>query len=540
MKRGRMVIAPLLAVGVAVATGGWLGQRHSRTARGSGEHLFGQVLEYVAATSADAHSPAELYRMATGGMVDVLGDPHSAYLTPEQYARLHVQTTGEYAGLGITIGRHEGWITAVGVLPGTPSDRAGIRVGDRLVAVDGRSTDGWTPEEMVANLRGGEGQAVVLGVRSTPSGPARDVRMVREEIHVRSVPYAYLLGDGIGYANLTVFSQTSTDELRAAVQRLRGEGMRSLVLDLRGNPGGLLDQGVSVADLFLPPGEPIVETRGRDPRENERFAAQTPEAFDGLPVVVLVDDYTASAAEIVAGALQDHDRALVLGAPSYGKGSVQSLFPLSGGSFLKLTTARWYTPSGRSIQKNHPVSSDGGEEDEDAVEETVDTTAAADTVRRAVFHTDAGRVVYGGGGIVPDVVVGADTADAASRAFVAAAAKAATRFDDVVFRYGVEYARSHPELPRQFAVTREMRTDLTTRLKAAGIDATPQQFRAAAGLLDRRLAHEVALSRWGSGAAERRDGQTDPVIGRAVRLLRAVPTQEALFRAAAAQAPTRR
>ena len=533
----RSIVAPVLAGAVALASGGWLVRHEPAHSSTDGAHLFDQVLQYVAATSVDEHSSGELYRMATQGMVEGLGDPHSTYLTAEDYAKLHVQTTGEYAGLGISIGRHDGWITAVGVLPGTPAEHAGIQVGDRLVSVDGRSTEGWMPDEMVRNLRGGDGVPVVVGVQSPGSTAPHDVRMVRREIHVRSVPYSYLMPGGVGYVDLTVFAQTSTAEVRDAVTRLRAQGMRALVLDLRGNPGGLLDEGVSVADLFLPAGKTIVETHARDPRENESFRAQTDEQFAGLPMVVLVDAYTASAAEIVSGALQDHDRALVLGEPSYGKGSVQTLFPLSGGSFLKLTTAKWYTPSGRSIQKAHEADAEDAADDSDdgASADSVQAPIAAsapDTAHRVAFRTDAGRVVYGGGGIVPDVVVLPDTADAVTRAFLAVAQKQATRFNDVVFAYAVQYAHAHPELTPGFAVTEAMRAELAGRLRAAGIDATPEQFRGAAGFLDRRLARDVALARWGQAAAAKREDESDPVLTRAAGLLRASPTQAALFRAA--------
>jgi carboxyl-terminal processing protease len=547
MRLKRTLVAPALVAGVALATGGWLLQRDGVSHGGgaTGERVFAQVLELVEREAVDARADTALYRMATKGMVDALGDPHSVYLTEDEYAKLHAQTSGEYAGLGIYIGRHEGWVTAVGVLPESPAERAGVQVGDRLLAVDGHSMEGLSEDQAVKELRGPAGSPVTLRMQRMGAAAPADVRMTRESLHVRSVPYAFMLGEGVGYVDLTVFSQTSTDEVRGAVEHLRQQGMRSLVLDLRGNPGGLLDQGVGVADLFLPAGRTIVQTRARDPRDSESFTAQDADRFAGLPVAVLVDGYTASAAEIVSGALQDHDRALVVGEPTYGKGSVQTLFPLTGGSYLKLTTAKWYTPAGRSIQKDHPKGEDAdaagadGEAADSADSSAAAAPAPADTAKRTAYRTDAGRVVYGGGGIVPDVTVRPDTADPQARAFFAAAGKVARKFSDAVFRYAVDYARAHPGLPRDFAVTPEMRGALFAALRAAGVDATPRQFAAAAPFLDRRLVHQVALAKWGAAEAERRDDATDPVIAEAVRRLRAAPNPQALLTAASAR-PTAR
>ncbi|MBV9109105.1 MAG: hypothetical protein JO306_06850, partial [Gemmatimonadetes bacterium] len=350
----------------------------------------------------------------------------------------------------------------------------------------------------------------------------------REEIHVRSVPYAYMAAPGVGYVDLLVFSQTSQDELRAAIDRLKAQGARKLILDLRGNPGGLLDQGVAVSDLFLRRGQTIVETRARNPMESETYRATTDEAYD-LPMAVLVDPYSASAAEIVSGALQDHDRALVVGMTSYGKGSFQSLFRLSGGNFLKMTTGKWYTPSGRSIQKPFHAANDA-EADADSTDG--DTTATRpDTTRRRAYRTDSGRTVYGGGGIVPDLTV-RDTTTLAERTFISAVSRKASAFNDVLLRYAVEYERRTPGLTLTFQVTPQMRQELYSRLRAAGVDITPEQYAGAQRWVDRQLSNQIAVSRFGQAAAAQRNDMDDKVLQEAVRLLQASPNQAALFRAA--------
>jgi carboxyl-terminal processing protease len=531
MKLKRTVIAPALVAGVALVSGGWLLQQEvgGQQSVYRRAQIFDEVLRYVQTRYVDAHTDADLYQKAIEGMLHELGDPHTVFMTGDEYAQLHLQTSGEYGGLGIQIAPREGYITAVGVLPGTPAERAGIRVGDQLLEIDGRDARGWTDDFAVKVLRGAVGTPVRLKVRRVSVDQPLSFTITREEIHVRSVPYAYMAAPGIGYVDLTIFSQSSTQELRAAIDSLRAAGARKLVLDLRGNPGGLLDQGVAVSDLFLRRGQAIVETRSRDPRESQTFRASSDEAYE-LPMVVLVDPYSASAAEIVAGALQDHDRALVVGNTSYGKGSVQSVFPLSGGNFLKMTTGKWYTPVGRSIQKPFRPQDSDPEADPDSV--AADTAqSAADTTRRRPYRTDAGRTVLGGGGIVPDVIV-RDTTTLAERAFLSAASRKAAVFTEVVGRYAIEFERRTPGLAPDFTITPAMRSELYTRLRAAGVDISPELYAGAQRWLDLQLASQIAQSRFGRAAAARRSNAVDRTVQEAIRMLQGAETQAALFQAA--------
>ncbi|HEX8430571.1 MAG TPA: S41 family peptidase [Longimicrobium sp.] len=536
MKLKRTVVAPALVAGVALVSGGWLLQH------GAGDNesvyrraqLFNEVVGYVQTRYVEPQSSSELYQKAIKGMLRELGDPHTTFMSAEEYAQLHLQTSGEYGGVGIQIAPRDGYITAVGVLPGTPAEATGVRVGDRMLEIDGRDAKGWSDDQAVKVLRGAVGTPVSIKVLRVGVDEPITFRIMRAEIHVKSVPYAYMATPGVGYLNLTVFAATSTEEIQAAVTRLRGEGMKSLVLDLRNNPGGLLDQGVSVSDLFLKSNLPIVETRARDPRESETYRSSDDASYGDMPVVVLVDEYSASAAEIVAGALQDHDRALVLGTPTYGKGSVQSLFPLSGGNFLKMTTARWYTPVGRSIQKEHTSDTDGESEEATAEVSETGTPILQDTVTRKPFRTDGGRTVYGGGGIVPDLVVTQDTATAAEKAFFQALAKDAAKWESELLRYSVEYGRANPALTRDFQITPAMRRALFDRVARAGISISWEQFQAAQRYVDLRLVNGIATSRFGAAVAAQRNDATDRVLQEAVRLARSAPNQAALFRAAEA------
>jgi carboxyl-terminal processing protease len=533
MKLKRTVVAPAMVAGVALVSGGWLLQNGVGGQQSVYERarIFDEVINYVESRYVEPHTSADLYQKAVEGLLTELGDPHTTFMSAEQYADLHRQTSGEYGGLGIQISSRDGWVTAVAILPGTPAEAAGMRVGDRFLEIDGKSAEGWTDDQAVNELRGPRGTPVNLKVQRVGVAQPISFTITREAIHIRSVPYSYMVAPGVGYANLIMFSESSTEELRAAIDSLRAQGARSLVLDLRSNPGGLLDQGVSVSDLFLTRGQEIVETRARDPRESETYSAVTPDSYEGLTVAVLVDGYSASAAEIVAGALQDHDRAIVLGTTSYGKGSVQSLFPLSGGNFLKMTTAKWYTPVGRSIQKEHRPGQETGEEEEPDAVGADGNPVAADTTTRIPYRTDTGRTVFGGGGIVPDLVVRQDTATAAEKAFFEAASQHAAKFQDALFSYSVTYERAHPDLRPDFQVTPEMRREFFQRLTANGVPVTWEVFQGAQRFIDAQLVDEIARSKFGAGTAVRRNDPQDRVLQEAIRLLQSAPNQPALIRA---------
>jgi carboxyl-terminal processing protease len=346
------------------------------------------------------------------------------------------------------------------------------------------------------------------------------------------VPHAYMLDGNIGFVNLSVFSETATTEVRAAVDRLREEGMRGLILDLRQNPGGLLEQGVTISDLFLDRGAPVAEIRSRDPRQQQRFRASRPEQYADLPIVVLVDTYSASASEIVAGALQDNDRALVIGGSTFGKGSVQTLYPLSGGNFLKMTTGRWYTPSGRSIERKpgdaHAVEELPSDDDPLTPDTPIGEPAEPDTTDREAFRTTGGRVVYGGGGIVPDIFAANELTEG-EETFARSALRHLNVLEDVAFQIALEYARENPDLPRDFTITPQLREQFFSRAVAAGADLNRAEFEAGQAWADRFLAARIARHKFGRSEASRRAATTDAVVQEAVRLLQQAGSPAELF-----------
>ena len=541
MKMKRTVLTPVVVGLIALGTGGWFLQRGADQEQNiyANSQLFEDVLHRVSSSFVDKKDTGELYRKAIDGMLEELGDPHSTFMAAKDYERLRTETEGEYGGIGIQIGKRGDYVTVISPLPGTPGERLGLRAGDAIVEVDGESAKGWSEDQAMSRLRGPVGKSVKMNVARPGVADPIPFTIVREEIHIRSVPAAYMFDNRVGYVELVVFSESSTEELRTAIKGLQAKGAKSLILDLRRNPGGLLDQGSTVSDLFLDRGKVIVETKSRIPNQNQQMVAQTADEFAGMPIVVLVGRGSASASEIVAGALQDHDRALVLGMTSYGKGSVQTLFPLADENYLKLTTARWYTPSGRSIQK--PYGIDAEAEPVVAASPDAGLTSADSTKDKPKFKTASGRTVYGGGGIIPDLVVSPDTLTAGERAF----------YQEIVGKYGqqyttgrlafaVEYLRQNPSLAPNFAVTPQLLSAYYDALQKAGVKVSRAMFDGATGWVSDDIAYEITYSKWGQAGATERTNRADPQVIAAASLLRQANDPQSLFKLASDYAATHR
>ena len=467
MKHRKAVLIALVTV-LAFASGGWLLQRDTAPDGSVYQQarLFEEVLSRVADYYVDSLDERQLYQMAIDGLLDQLHDPYSVFLKRDDFRALSEATSGNYGGLGIQIDVRDGWITVVAPLPETPADRAGIKSGDQIVALDGRTTEGWKNDQAVKELRGQPGTVVELQVRRVGTDQPLTFKLTRATIHVHSVYLAMMLDDKVGYVALSPVSETSAQELTDAITSLRKDGMRSLILDMRGNPGGLLDQGIAASDLFLDPGQEVVETRGRAPNSSRVYRDSKPQPWPGMPVVVLVNGGTASAAEIIAGALQDHDRAVLVGTPTFGKGLVQSLWPLSSETALKLTTARWYTPSGRTIQRKSRNEAD--QEAQVVLSEQGKDSTKPDTAH--VFRTDRGRAEFGGGGIRPDLFVSSDTLTGSERAFLKSLGGKVSLYRDVLSTYSLELKGSGRLKDPMFPVTADMVTEVLHRLRTRGLE----------------------------------------------------------------------
>ncbi len=531
MKPQRSWIPALVVAVISLASGGWLLQQSGQSGQGVVDkaRLFEEVHRLVSDRYVDETHPADLYQMAIDGMLRELGDPYTSMLTPEEWENLQLSTTGNYGGLGIRIESKDGWITVVGVLPNTPAERRGLVTGDRIIEVEGESAEKWTTTRAVQVLRGPEGSEVTVTVARV--GVDRPLRftIARAAIHVDAVK-SFMLDDRVGFVRVDQFSREARDELQEAIDGLLEQGARSVVLDLRQNPGGLLEEGIAMADLFLPRGAEVVATRSRLSDQNQVYRAPTGEVYPDLPLVILVNDYSASASEIVAGALQDHDRALIVGTPTFGKGSVQTLYGLSGGNHLKITTAKWYTPAGRSIQKE----GQHGGNLSDVIAEAVSMdgepiSVAVDTTDREVFRTDRGRVVYGGGGITPDLIVTPDTLTTREQLFRSSVVKSGVSLADAAFQWAVEWSRDRADLPPDFQVTAAMRDAFYRHLTEQGADVERDLFDDSSNFVDVLLGREIANASFGEIGRLRHGLRRDLQVRRALALLHDADTPEALF-----------
>lgn len=506
----------------ALVTGGWLLQHGSRTGTFTafeGTQLFESVLRRVQNDFVDPLSDSALYRKSLDGMLYELKDPYSTFLPPDRFARLSETTSGNYAGLGLETDIRDGWLIVVAPIAGGPAERAGLQPGDRVIEVMGKSAKGWTSEEASRALRGAPGTNVTLKIERPGIATPIVLTLTRATIHQSAVRRSSIVADGVGYIDLKAFSDSTAKELNGAIGGLLGRGMKTLVLDIRTNPGGLLTQGVRVSDLFLNPGQKIVSMRGRLPDANREFADTAVQRWPNLPLIVLVDGRSASAAEIVAGALQDHDRALIVGRPTYGKGSAQSVVSFGDQGGLKLTTARWFTPSGRSIARMP------------ADDESDDPPPAS----HPRYHTDAGRVIYGGGGILPDVIAGDSVTPPAEANFIRVLGVNVGHFRDAITDYALSLKGSGGITSPDFVVTSAMREEVWKRMKARGIDISRSHFDDAEPLVSRLIGFDIARYVFGAEAEFRRHASVDKTLQKALALAYGVKTESDLLRKGTAQ-----
>ncbi len=475
----------------------------------------------------------KLVRGAIDGMMKDL-DPFSQYMDLADYSDLKMVTQGHFGGLGIVISVRDEYPTVISPIEGTPAYTQGIQSGDVIVKIAGASTRGWSNEEAVQKLRGPEGTDVTITIARAGEG-ARDYTIRREEIRVKSVPYAFEVAPGVGYIRVSTFSETTGEEVRDAITRLEKAGARSLVLDLRDNPGGLLSQAVDVTEAFVPRGSLVVYTKGRAAGSETKAFAEGKNPHTEQPLVVLSNGGSASASEIVAGAIQDLDRGLVVGTTSFGKGSVQSLIELRDrGNALKLTTAQYYTPSGRSIHRdtwNRSTRDLEAAVGAGAFDELADPDApgahgdsvAADSAR-PTFKTRAGRVVYGGGGITPDELVRADTLRTLSRE---------VERRGLFFTHAVRWAAAHPGASAPAAVSPEMWNGFVALLGETKTPHTPQELTAERGYLERGLRRELSRRLGGARgdeAAFKVAIEGDVQLAKAIELLGQARTSGELVR----------
>ena len=495
--------------------------------------LFDQVLAIVNDRFVDSIGTGALYEKAARGLVAELRDPYAELYTPKDLERFNQSTGGFYGGIGMLIEDQNGSILISKVYPNTPAEEAGIREGDRIVGVDTASTRGWKVDQVSSGLKGPPGTRVKARFARPGVEQPFEVEFTRRTIRIPAIPYALMLENKTAYIPLQQFNETTTKEFAENLRRLQSEGATGLVIDLRRNTGGFLDQALELTNFFVPRGRELatVRTRVGPP---ERYVSESDPIAPTIPIIVLTDGYTASASEIVAGALQDHDRALIVGTTSFGKGLVQSVYRLDGGYAMKLTTGKWFTPSGRTIQKERVLDAAGN------LIEVHPDSLESDSTRRArpVFKSDGGRIVYGGGAITPDVVVPYDTLTLAEQKL----ARALVPHSQNVYIVLDEYAFGlKGTLKQDFTVSGPMREEFLKRLTAKGVTVERAEWDAGRRYVDRILGDRIARRAFGDSTWKRRDVPDDVQLMKAIELLRrGRTTAELLALAGTSVAPARR
>jgi carboxyl-terminal processing protease len=505
---------------VPVVAGGFLLQARSQR---EGAELLDQVMSLVNDRYVDTLPLSDVYAKAAAGLVKELNDPYSELLTPKDLKQFSSRTGGRYGGLGMLIEPEPDTKTVrvVTVYPNTPAEGGGVHEGDLIIRVDSLSTRGWTINQVSDSLTGTPGTKVKVSFARPGVAAPITATFTRAIINVPAVPYVITLGNKIGYIPLQQFNENAADNVQAAIKKLQDQGARAVILDMRGDPGGILEQSLRVANTFLPQGQLLASVKGREGPMQIEMAKAAPLA-PTIPLVVMTDDRTASASEIVAGALQDHDRALVVGQTSFGKGLVQGVYDhLDGGYALKLTTGKWFTPSGRSIQRPRKFVNGA------FVEDTPDSNETNATKKnRPTFKSDAGRTVYGGGGITPDVIVQDDTLTTSEQLFAKAIAPKSQDARTVLDDYSMSLAKSASPT---FTVQSAWLNEFYNRLQAKGVTVDRKTYDGATRYVTRLLDNRVAHYAFGDSAAKRRDLPNDAPLRKAIEMLDKGGTQRELF-----------
>ena len=508
---------------VPIVAGGFLLQEPPAHASA---RLFEQVMSLVATRYVDTLPVDDLYAKAATGVVQELRDPYSQLFSPRASQDFARGTGGRYGGTGMLLGEDNNGTYVAQVFPHTPAADAGVQEGDRIAAIDGKSVVGVSSVDIANRLRGDVGTRVEV-TYNRPGVPAPiKLSFVRREVHIPAVQYYTMLDGTVGYIPIQTFNENVVEEVTDAIRHLSAQGAKGYVIDLRGNGGGIVDQALQLSSLFLKDSQEIVSVRSRG-QPDEISRAGTQHMAVGVPLVVMTDGGTASASEIVAGALQDHDRALVVGMTSFGKGLVQSVYGLDGGYALKLTTGKWYTPSGRSIHRDRVLNAAG-----QLVEVRPDSLETdSERLARPKFRSDDGRIVYGGGGITPDVVVREDTLTTLEQGFFHSVAASVGPISRTLEDYSRILKDSMPA--PTLAVRPAWKERFLAALARDSVVIEPGYRAVGDSILAEQLAVRIVSKAFGDGAARELTLGEDRQLTTAVDLLRKAASQQQLFGAAA-------
>src|SRR5437773_5091257 len=506
LRPSRAIFCLVLVLMVSTVLGGLFGGQVRATTKGEEDvdnslKLFSNLLGLVEGNYATEVDSDKAVYGAIDGMLRTL-DPHSKFFDPKAFSSLREDQRGKYYGLGITVTTRFGKVTVVSPpFLGSPAEKVGLRVGDVISHVNGEPTQGMDLNEVVSKLKGPRGTSVKIRVVRPGTEEAIEMAVIRDEIAKFTISNAFMLRQRVGYIKLDSFAETTGAELRDALRKLDYKNLDGLVFDLRNNPGGLLQEAIEVCETFLDKGQMIVETRGRTKGSNKPYASQKLNAENHFPLVVLINAQSASASEIVAGAIQDHDRGLIVGQTSFGKGLVQSVYPLSKNAGLALTTQKWYTPSGRLIQRDYSQISQY-----DYYNHRETTPAKKDDIK----HSDIGRIVYGGGGITPDYVIEEPKV---------------TEFRTVLAaKYGIytfvrDFLAKNPSLDQSFQVSDAVMDQFKQHITKRGVQFNEKDFADNRDFIKRSIKYEIFYNKFGVSDAARVLLEDDPQVLKAVDLI---------------------
>jgi carboxyl-terminal processing protease len=506
-----MFVLALVTIVVSALAGGLFGRSVAANESRLPEHYrtFTTALSIVESRYVEKVETDQLVYGAISGMLQTL-DPHSSFMDPRQYAQLRERQEGRYYGLGITINVIDGDITVQSLFEGSPAYKQGIRRGDVIASIEGEDAKGWTSDQAVRKLRGPKGTTVKLGIKRIGYEQLIPLEVPRDEINIPTIPAYFMVDDATGYVRLQDFAENTDRDLSRALRDLSGQGMKRLLLDMRGNPGGPLDQAIKVSNRFLSRGHLIVYTRGRIPNSAQDFRATDESDYTQLPLVVLVNRNSASASEIVSGALQDHDRAMIVGETTFGKALVQSIYRVSQGAGVALTTARYYTPSGRLIQRPWD-----GSFDEYLTYSLRDQNESRQREEKDLKYTDAGRKVYSGGGIEPDLRVQGPIEGFNPTRF-GRSLYARQLFGSFAQRFSlsgdtrIQGGRDRQVVTSEFVVDDRMVQQFRKHVIDAGLKIDEEAFAADLPFIKAMIRYDIDLSLFGVAQARKHLFQADP------------------------------
>jgi len=486
--------------------------------------LFSDVLHKVSDNYVEEVDFDKLIDAAIEGMLDEL-DPHTSYFEPDEFDRFQTDTKGEFGGLGIVIDKKGDYITVVSPIEGTPAYEMGIQAGDRIVKVDGESVVGIDTSDSIKLMRGEPGTKVIVTIKRPGAKDLLDFEIVRDIIKIESVPYAFKMDNGIGYLRIRQFSATTSTELRKKLDELENEGIRGLLIDLRFNPGGLLSEAVNTVNEFVGKGKRVVFTKGRISQANHEYYTRLNRIRSGYPVIVMINEASASASEIFSGSLQDYDKGLIVGKTSFGKGSVQKLFPLSDGNGIKITTSKYYINSGRCIHKdlNDKLLKDKRVKNGDISKDEYDEMKkeSEEENHKDIYYTESGRLVYGGGGINPDVEIEqSKLTDLAVE----------LRRKNLLFNYAIDYMVENEEkVNLDFRADEEMISDFFEFCEKDSIEYEQTELDSTYNWLENTLTSNVIRRKFGELESYKISIREDHQLQEALKLFDRFPNLTEMF-----------